>query len=119
MTIGLGATQQTGPFEKIILTLRLIEAVVSTGGKDSRASCYQTYCDTQTLSPAEGIILGEENPIPITFQLPEDAHTTSLSEPNAWYWELTAEVPTAGVDFKAEFLIPVYQRSSSLSKDEK
>ncbi len=111
MTVGLGATKETGPYTEMVVTLRLIERIESKGGSDHGPSLFQEYADIQKIKEPEGFILGEKEPIPVTFILPADVRTTSLSGSEVWYWELTAEVPTEGVDFKAEFLLPVYGNS--------
>ena len=43
-------------------------------------------------------------------EIPADQHVTCLGRKEAWYWELIAEAEAPGVDFKAEFMLPIYAK---------
>jgi hypothetical protein len=56
----------------------------------------------------------EGNEVPVSFDLPPGEYGTRLAEPPARYWELTVVADTAGLDFSAKFLMPVYARGREI-----
>ena len=59
--------------------------------------------------------LAEDDPthsaIPVLFAIPFDAEETSLEEQISWH--LTVEAKTPGIDYKAEFEVPVFRTEES------
>ncbi len=93
------------------LTLRCIEEVSETVGRGRNQStkvvCYALYEDCQVLQP-ESLRLTPGSQLSISFPLPLDAPPTRRSEQPPRYWELEIEAGFPGVDFKEQFLVPVY-----------
>jgi hypothetical protein len=60
---------------------------------------------------------GEDSLLPVRFQVPYDAKPTDSTDPdNAILWRLSAQAAVSGVDFKADFEIPVFATSASSSE---
>ena len=73
-----------GPYESLTYTLR----------------CIQEKCEVR----------GGDADLRIRFQLPDEDWETKLAERPPRYWSLQIKARTPGVDFDAEFLVPVYRR---------
>ncbi len=107
-SVGIGACQT------ITIELRCIQERYEVRGRDDSQSvvCYKTYDDTQTID-GPGTYRSGDAPLRFSFPLPDDAQETDLATRPPRYWELEIVAETAGIDFKAIFLVPVYRRCST------
>jgi hypothetical protein len=111
LTARLRTSRPIGRFDKLTFTLRCIEERTEkshSGGKTTiRTVCDQLWCEEVAL---EGGSLREGHEVPVSFDLPVGDYGTSLAEAPARYWELAVAADTPGLDFAAQFLVPVYAR---------
>lgn len=111
LTARLQTSRPIGAFKKMTFTLRCIEERTETtrsGSKTTiRTVCDQLWADEVAL---EGGALREGHELPVSFDLPEGDYGTRLADPPARYWELAVAADTPGLDFGAQFLVPVYAR---------
>jgi len=110
-----------GNYNNITFTLHCLrEVTVTTGSGKNRSSTtyvYELWSDEFKVEEAGHHAGGES--IPLTFLLPTDrALTTRITDnPRPVYWELEVHADTPGVDFKAEYLVPVYHRERFADAD--
>jgi hypothetical protein len=100
-------------FGDINIRLRYIEVEEehyrSSGKNKTRKVCYQCYEDVQLFGEAE-LSFQSKKEFDIIFPLPgETIYQTKLSQGNPRYWLLNIEAETAGIDFEAESLLPIYK----------
>ena len=102
--------------KNLTVTLRCVEEKYETRDTgDNRSQvvvAYQIYAETLEFSDLR--IYGYEAlRIPLSFSLPLDAALeTRLRDRPARYWELLVKAPTPGINYAANFLVPVYKRNS-------
>ncbi len=92
------------------VTLRFVEERFEQRGSGSNRSvqhvCYELFRQEQRLTS-----LPTSSEAPIAFELPDRPEwVTGLSEQPLRYWELVVDSEVPGVDFHAEFPLPVYSR---------
>ncbi|MHC5023686.1 MAG: hypothetical protein ACYTGG_07220 [Planctomycetota bacterium] len=102
-----------GHVEQLTCTLRCVEEAYEERGTgdDRRAEvvCYEAYRDTfEVDEPAEH--RGDRG-MAVSFLLPQDALTTDLASRPPRYWEIEVLAESRGPDFKATFLVPVYEKA--------
>jgi hypothetical protein len=90
---------------------RLRKEWVRRGSKRSLQVTVE-YSETKTVSQDYGDRTGRGSAIPVRFTIPEDQPETNESEYPATAWKLIAKAATPGVDFGAEFDLPVYRVAS-------
>ncbi len=102
------ALHVTGP---VRATLRCVEQVNEQANGREEAHPYAIYAHSQTVEPPGAVLSSFD----VSFDVPESVPGTDLvkSEPTCWLLEVRA--PLAGPDFSAQFLVPIYARSSSRS----
>ena len=109
-----GSKSGIGQYNKITFTLRCIEEVTETSGhgdnRNTKIVHYQLWSDKYAINEP-----GEHTPgleVPVTFLLQEDAPPTALTGTPPHYWEIEVHADTPGVDFRADYLVPVYAPKS-------
>lgn len=81
-------------------------------GQDVNIMCYELYSNKIFFSEPELRHLNFSS-LELKFTLPENGTETRLSERPPRYWELELLAETPGIDFRAFFLLPVYNASST------
>lgn len=93
-------------------TLRCVQERYETtrrGGKsESRVVCYEVWSETKRSEAGDGR-RSTERDFTWRFAVPESVPGTSLSERPPRYWELEVKAEMPGVDYRATFLVPVYE----------
>jgi len=101
-------------WKEIRCTLRMVEERIVYRGvgrnRSARVQPFLLWRETVTIT-REGAPPGGGD-IPLVFHPPEDLPGTRLSTSPPRYWELVAEASVAGPDFRAVFLVPVYDRGA-------
>ena len=102
-----------GHFRAFTMTLRCIEESIEGSGKNRTTVFRQIYADEIKVDkPGVHENLGDA--LPITFNLPNGDYGTKITEcTRPRYWEVEIHADTAGVDFLAQFLVPVYAREQT------
>ena len=95
-----------GEFRSVLITLRALRE--RREGKSSNA--FQIYKNELKIEQA-GIAGAQE--FPIVLDLPANAPGTDLAAKEPVYWELEIVLDTPGVDYKAQFIVPVYAGHTS------
>ncbi len=106
------------PPDGIAANLSLIHRVVSGSG-DSRTVRETVEWDEKKMLPAgsaqpsvEGMI------VPISFTIPQDAQPCDERfSSNAYYWRLRVEAEVPGIDYAAEFELPVFRTELEKAPD--
>ncbi|HQE83137.1 MAG TPA: DUF3592 domain-containing protein [Candidatus Hydrogenedentes bacterium] len=102
------------PEECVKLVLSCIRSWTTGSGKnrETRESVlWQDSREIQRESLQQGMA---RSAIPVQFTIPFDAQGTSDDDPNdRILWRLEAEAATAGVDYKAQFEVPVFKTADS------
>ena len=106
---------RSGPLaqlESLEATLRCVQERYETqrrGGKsESRVVCYEVWSEVRRSDAGDGRrSTGRE--FTWRFLVPESVPGTSLSERPPRYWELEVKAEMPGVDYRATFLVPVYE----------
>jgi hypothetical protein len=116
---GLEASSKLRQAPKIDLTLRYIEEIIihRSSGKNSNTQI-NLYClheITQELPAA--LYANGEGEIPITMRLPAGEYSTRLMERPRRYWELEVKAETPGIDYLANFVLPVYGSAGPATND--
>ena len=114
LRVRLGSRGGLDRLQKLLVTVRFVrEAAVpgardSKGHRSSRIAARQHWAETLEFDP--GLLRGTTE-LPVGVDLPADAdYGTELSAPVARYWEIEMKGEAPGIDFHAQFLIPVYAR---------
>lgn len=100
--------------DKITFTLRCVREAyeIHKVGQNNREVVvpYEVYNEVKQIDAAtlQGAF---DRSISLSFDLPENGESTSLSVRPPVYWELEAAAELPGVDLKSRFLLPVYRRS--------
>lgn len=101
-----------GEFKKISFTLRCVREGTRvyrtrrTGGT-AETTCEQIWADEMVLDQPGALYDGE---LPLSFKLPDGDYSSRFVDAPTRYWELEVKADTAGMDFAALFLLPVYSR---------
>jgi hypothetical protein len=103
LSVRLGSDRPVGKYSRLVVTLRCLE--IRGGAGDPK--CYQRYVATRDL-PAGELAPGIE--VEATFELPTGDYASQLTGPEPRFWTIAAHATTTGIDFKAEFLVPVYAK---------
>jgi hypothetical protein len=111
LSVHLGSDRPVGKYSRLVVTLRCVEVrtVVSRSGNAEvhKQVCYEHHAATRELPPGE-LTPGTE--IEATFELPRGDYATQLGGQEPRYWTVEVKAATTGVDFKADFLVPVYAK---------
>jgi hypothetical protein len=112
MSARLSTPRPIGEFKRISFTLRCVEerTVVYSSRRTSTSSqttCEQIWVDELVLDQPGALYDGE---FPLSFRLPDGDYASRFMDPPGRYWELEVKADTAGMDFAALFLLPVYAR---------
>jgi hypothetical protein len=100
-----------GNFDSFAVTLRCIEEreeVIRSGSSTKRTIVYKEKYRDEKRFEGSGNIDTAMRRLPISFALPDDAPITHLKNRPGRYWELEVKAETAGIDYAATFLVPVY-----------
>jgi hypothetical protein len=110
-------SRSIGAFRAFTMTLRCITESTEGSGEDSKTVFRQIYADEIKIDkPGVHENLGDA--LPITFNLPLGDYGTKITGcSNPRYWEVEIHADTAGVDFLAQFLVPVYAREQTLTTE--
>lgn len=110
MRVSFVRPRRLSPDAKINLQLRCVEDVFEDAGDNGqRVASYAIYCDNKTTQNASSDGLGDEaRATTIRFQLPNGQYETQLREHPPRYWELEVTAKQRGPDYKAIFLLPIY-----------
>lgn len=105
--------RDVGDVSRLRVKLRCVEQAIeyvqSANDRYPEVVCYQVWADTIYLRQPFYLAAGRE--LPIRFALPDRPDLTSdLASRPMRYWELVVWAETAGVDYEAMFLVPVYAR---------
>ena len=92
-----------GEFRNVTFTLRCLRE--QKMGK--HVGVFELYKDELKIEQP-GIAGAQE--FPITFNLPAEQRGTDIDAQPPYYWELEIIADTSGVDYKAQFLVPVYEK---------
>ncbi len=107
---GLEASGKIARAPSISLTLRYIEEVTeTTGSGKNRSTTTVLYClheVKQELNASQ--FGGSAGEIPISIRLPSGDFSNRLLETPRRYWQLEVKAETPGIDYAANFLLPVY-----------
>lgn len=102
------------PQSGVRLQLRCVRRVVTGSGKERRVSETFLWEDEKTLGenlPRTGL---DEFAVPVFFRIPGDARETDNRQPDDQIiWRLTATSKQAGIDFRADFDLPVFRTAQS------
>jgi hypothetical protein len=112
---------------KFAVALRCVEQAFESHGRSNAVVCYSLFEDARSFEPGSLDFGGGEPArffqlfrkvdagatLDLSFSLPADCPATTLSAAPPRYWELEVKAETAGVDYTATFLLPVYARPSS------
>jgi hypothetical protein len=102
------------PQEGFAVSLRNQRKHTTGSGKNRKTTTTTLWTAELTVPPEEVLMDREQSAIPIHFTIPSNKQQTDMAIPdNKYLWELsvTAEVP--GVDFHAEFEVPVFHTLAS------
>lgn len=92
----------------IELKLQCMKREVVKRGNKSSTEDHEIYAETKTSTEDLAERTGHGSAIPVHFAIPaEQPETFSGDLPN-YIWKITAKAATPGIDFLAEFEIPVY-----------
>jgi hypothetical protein len=92
----------------IELKLQCMKREIVTRGKKSSTEDSEIYGEKKIATEDLAGRTGRGSAIPVHFTIPpEQPETFSGDLPN-YFWKITAKAATPGVDFLAEFEIPVY-----------
>ncbi len=112
LSVRWSPSRALGNYNRITFTLRCVEEVEETTGsgkhRQTRVVPYQVWAEQFVVDQPgrhEGLY-----DVPVAFLLPADGRPTKLSASPAEYWEIEIHADTPGIDFKANYLIPVYSR---------
>lgn len=95
-------------FDKLVVTVRFIQESRVRQGNRTSTRCHQHWAERLELDPRT---LHGVRELPVSLELPADArYDTCLSDDNARYWEVEVNGEAPGIDFHAQFLVPVYAR---------
>ena len=93
-------------------TLRCVQERYETtrrsGKRESRVVCYEVWSETRRSEQGDGR-RSTERDFTWRFTVPESVPGTTLSERPPTYWELEVKAEMPGVDYRATFLVPVYE----------
>lgn len=91
------------------LELACINRIITGGGRSRSVSNQVLWQAEQTVSGALAAPSPEGMRVPFSFDLPADAPSTDLTKPHdAVLWQLTVTAELPGIDYKAEFELPVF-----------
>jgi hypothetical protein len=111
MTVFFEPSKPLGDFRAVEITLRciVVRQVRVQTGKGSRMEnrCIQIYADELKIDQAGS--MGTEA-LPLSFDIPINVPGTSLLDDKIRFWELEIKADTPGVDFSAEFPLPIYHK---------
>jgi hypothetical protein len=99
-----------------IFTVRLTSMHVRQVKSGKSTSTQETvlWQSEQSISNPMPVSGGTPQRIAVRFRTPFDAHGTDESNPSSKFiWKLTADADVPGVDFTAEFELPVFQTNAS------
>ncbi len=83
-------------------------------GKNTSTEETMLWQTEQVVTHATPAMTGVPQRLSVRFRTPFDAHPTDESDANSKFvWKLTAEADVPGVDFSAEFEIPVFKTGNS------
>lgn len=101
-----------GAEEGVELTIqRQKKEWVRHGSKRSQRVTVE-YSETKTVKQDYADRSRQGSAIPVRFTIPEDQPETSEDQEPATVWRLIAKAATPGVDFGAEFVLPVFRLAS-------
>ncbi len=102
------------PEEDASITLSCVNRRTTGSGKNSHTSNVILW-QTEATLPRNGLMLdGRETEIPVSFGIPTDRSSTDDSDSNNQIlWQLGVKIATQGVDFLAEFEVPVFRTAGS------
>jgi hypothetical protein len=115
ITVSFGVTRAEPAFSRMTFRLRCIEErVVETssgrGSADAKIVAFALHEVTRTLD-AEGDMPRPHVEAVLPFEIPPGLPGTDLSGDLPTYWELDVLGEAPGVDYRMQFLLPVYARS--------
>ena len=110
LSVRWSPSRALGNYNKITFILRCVEEVKETTGtgknRQTQIVSYQIWADQFVVDEPgrhEGLY-----DVPVTFLLPADGRPTKINAPLAQYWEIEIHADTPGIDFKADYMVPVY-----------
>jgi hypothetical protein len=100
------------------LTLTCVNRVVTGSGKNRSASERVVWQDEQTVPP-HALLAGPQGPIvPVAFVLPNGAPPTRDADPDdRIFWRMQASATLPGVDYGAQFEVPVVAGAKGQNTD--
>jgi hypothetical protein len=102
------------PESGFTLKLACVRRVVSGSGKSRTIRENDIWRDEQRVSAAALIPTNDGVRVPFTFVVPADAATTDDSiSANQVIWRLDASAETSGIDYAAQFELPVFRTGES------
>jgi hypothetical protein len=100
-------------FPTITVKLCCVEELIEGSSDSSKLVLYETYSAKRLLVQEEDYLKSSDR-VPIRFELPTDAGSTSLSKGECVYWELEVEARESGPGYTTTFLVPIYANPSVL-----
>lgn len=94
--------------------LNCIEVYTSGTGKNRSKKERVLWQDSRTITQQNCQHYAEQTAINVKFNIPFDAPPTALPEdPKRIYWKIECIAETTGIDYRGEFIVPVFQGKES------
>jgi hypothetical protein len=105
-----GATVPEGGYE---LALQCVERIVTGSGRSRSVTEDLLWESSQRIGGGVAAPTPEGMRVPFSFEVPLDARSTDLREPNdTILWRLVATADLPGIDYKASFELPVFETAA-------
>lgn len=92
----------------IHLTFKCVKTTVTGSGKYSSTDTEDVHSETKTITKDMVRIADEGSIVPVAFDVPTGLPDRENEGNPSYEWKLEAKAKTAGIDFSAEFDLPVY-----------
>lgn len=94
-------------FDRLTVTVRFVKVKIESKDNRSDKVCHQHWAEERVFERA---LLAGVAELPLSFQLPEGDYDSRLGDDPPRYWEIEAKGEAPGIDFAAQFLLPIYAR---------
>ena len=113
LSVSFEPSRPLGEFRSVEIILRCVrvekvEVRSSKGGRHTEDRCFQVYAEELKIEQAGSM---DNTALPLSFEVPINVAGTSLAEEPVRFWELQIKADTPGIDFDAEFPLPIYSKS--------
>jgi hypothetical protein len=97
--------------QPIHLDLKLEKTTTTGSGKNRSSHTNVVSSDPQTVQVQYDHFKKNKVIVPVSFKIPQSAQVDKKGDLLKYEWKITAKIPVPGVDFEAEFPIPVFKVS--------